>query len=165
MPLRRQTHDLGLSAPPPIRIGATFTEGLQLVRKIAAGLTGLGLVGGAGAVTYNDDGTAKVTITDGQGHKQSVQIGGGNGQSYKCPDGTEAKLESVDIRAGRIKITLQRVEKSLDAIEARYPGRKAPDAVVTRHNRLVKRDKALIHAYNASIDEHNMILETDCEAQ
>jgi hypothetical protein len=96
------------------------------VRQVAAGLAGLGLVGGVGAVTYNDDGTAKVTISDKQGRTEPVKIEGDRGQNFSCPDGTEAKLEPIDIQAGRIKITLRRVHKSISAIEKRYPGREAP---------------------------------------
>jgi hypothetical protein len=134
-----------------------------MVRRIAAGLTGLGLIGGAGAVAYNDDGSAKVTITDKQGRKESVTIGGGGGQSFTCPDGTQAKLEPIDLRAGRVKITLRHVDKRLDAMGKRYPGGKGPHDAVVRYNALVKRNHRLVRAYNAAIDEHNAVLNSDCE--
>jgi hypothetical protein len=136
-----------------------------MLGRAAAAVTGLGLVGGAGAVVYDGDGTAKVTVTDKQGHTETVEIEGDGGQNFICPDGTEAKLEPIDLRAGRIKITIRRVRRSTDAIERRYPGREAPDNVADRYNRLAKRDDRLVDAYNEAIDEHNAVLTSDCEAE
>ena len=136
-----------------------------MVRRVVAGLAGLGLVGGVGAVAYNDDGTATVTITDKQGRTQTVKIGTAEGPSFVCPDGTEAKLEPIDLRAGRIKITLRQVRKRETAIEKRYPDHEAPDGVAKRYNRLLKRDDQLVDAYNAAIDDHNAVIDADCEPE
>ncbi len=134
-----------------------------MLRQAAAGLTGLGLIGGAGAVAYDDDGTAKVTIKDKQGRTQSVEIGGAGGKSFMCPDGTEAMLEPIDIQAGRIKTTLRQVRKTLNGIEKRYPGGEAPGTVVDRYNRLGKREGRLVDAYNEAIGKHNAVIESECE--
>ncbi len=134
-----------------------------MLKQAAAGVVGLGLVGGVGAVTYDDGGNATVTVTDKKGHKESVQIGGSNGKSYSCPDGTEAKLEPIDIHAGRVKITLRRVKKRIDAIEARYPSGEAPGKVVDRYRALGKRENKLVDAFNSAIDQHNAVLKENCD--
>lgn len=136
---------------------------MSLVRgTVAAGLAGLGLVGGAAAVSYKDDGTAEVTVTNKQGQVESVTIAGGNGKTYSCPAGTDSKLEPVDVRAGRIKITMRQLRRQIKALDARYPDHRAPAEVADRYNRMVKRDHRLVDAFNEAIDEHNAILEADC---
>jgi hypothetical protein len=135
-----------------------------MVRRAVAGLAGLGLVGGVGAVAYNDDGSATVTIKDKQGNEQTVKIGGDGGKTFSCPDGTEAKLEPIDIRAGRVKITLREVRKDLKTLEKRYPDG-APAKVVKRYNALAKRDDKLVDAYNTAIDDHNAVLDADCDPE
>jgi hypothetical protein len=134
-----------------------------MVRRVAAGLAGLGLVGGVGAVTYNDDGSTTVKITDKNGKVQTVNIEGDGGKTFSCPDGTEAKFEPIDIRAGRVKITLRQVHKSMDTLEKRYPNGKAPAAAVKRYNGLVKREHKLVKAYNEAVDAHNAIISSDCD--
>ncbi len=133
-----------------------------MVKQVAASVVGLGLIGGVGAVAYDKDGTAKVTVTDKAGHKETVTISGG-GKSFSCPDGTDAKLEPIDIEAGRAKITLRHVRESMSAIEKRYPDHRAPHKVVTRYNRLVTREGKLVDAYNSAIDRHNAVLKSDCD--
>ena len=100
-----------------------------MVKQVVAGVVGLGLVGGVGAVAYDDDGSAKVTITDKAGHKETVTIAGG-GKSFSCPSGTDDKLQPIDIQAGRVKITLRHVRASMNTLEKRYPNHKAPHAVM-----------------------------------
>jgi hypothetical protein len=137
-----------------------------MVRRVAAGLAGLGLIGGVGAVTYNDDGSTTVSITDKNGKVQTVNIDGDGGRSFSCPDGTEAKLEPIDIRAGRIKLTLRRVDKGMSALEKRYPrGKRAPAAAAHRYNGLLKREKQLIKAYNETVDQHNAVIDSDCDPE
>ena len=133
-----------------------------MVRRVVAGVAGLGLIGGVGAVAYDDDGTAKVTITDKAGHKETVTIAGG-GKKFSCPNGTDAKLEPIDIEAGRVKITLRHVRQSMGTIEKRYPDHHAPHKVVVRYNRLVTREGKLVDAYNTAIDKHNAVLTSDCD--
>ena len=137
----------------------------MIVRKAVGALVTLGLVGGAGAVAYDSDGTATVTVTDEQGREESVQIKGDGGQSFSCPEGIEARVEPIDIEAGRVKVTLRRVRKQLKAIDRRYPGKAAPADVADRYNGLVKRENRLVDAYNDSIGEHNAVLTADCEAR
>jgi hypothetical protein len=104
-----------------------------------------------------------VTITDKTtGKTESVTIEGDKGRTFACPDGTEAKLEPIDVQAGRIKITLRRVERRIVAIEKRYPNGGAPPAVVKSHDRLVRQDDRLVDAYNAQIDRHNAVINADC---
>ncbi len=135
-----------------------------MLKQAAAGAVGLGLIGGVGAVAYDDDGNATVTVTEENGKKHSVQIGGAGGKRFSCPDGTEATLEPIDIRAGRAKITLRQVKKKIVRIEKRYPSGQAPGKVVDRYNKLVKRHGGLVDAYNTAIDQHNAVLEQECEA-
>jgi hypothetical protein len=135
-----------------------------MLRKAAAGLAGLGLIGGAGSVVYNHNGDATVKITDAAGHVQTVQLGSGNGRAFSCPDGTSDKLKATDITAGRIKLTLQKVRREEAALERRYPhGRGATQRVVARYSALVHRDNRLVDAFNAAIDAHNAVLHEDCK--
>jgi hypothetical protein len=136
-----------------------------VVRRVVAGLAGLGLVGGVGAVTYGDDGSATVTITDKNGKAQTVTIKSDGGKTFSCPDGTEAKFEPIDIRAGRVQLTLRGVHKSMSALEKRYPGGKAPAGVVKRYDKLLKREHQLVKAYNETVDEHNAIIDSDCDPE
>ena len=108
-------------------------------------------------------GSSTVTFND-RGHKSKVTLAASNGRSYSCPTTVEDKLDPVEIRMGRITLTLHRVRRSLKAIEAAHPDRTAPDSVVTRYNRLGDREKRLVAAYNANVAQHNAILETDCTA-
>ena len=134
-----------------------------MVRRVVAGLAGLGLVGGVGAVTYSDDGTATVKITDKQGKVHTVTIEGDGGKTFSCPDGTTAKFEPIDIRAGRVKITLQQVHKKMHVLEKRYPKHHAPAAVVRQYNGLLTREHRLVKAYNGAVDEHNALLTSECD--
>jgi hypothetical protein len=133
-----------------------------MVRQVVAGVVGLGLVGGVGAVAYDDSGSAKVTITDKAGHKETVTIAGG-GKSFSCPKGTDAKLQPIDIEAGRVKMTLRHVRQSVGTLDKRYPDHHAPNSVVKRYNRLVSREGKLVDAYNTAIDKHNAVLHADCD--
>ncbi len=133
-----------------------------MVKRIAAGLVGVGLIGGVGAVTYGDDGTATVTIED-HGTKHTVtlpmEVGG---KSYSCPSATQDKISSYDVNAGRIKLTLQQVRRQEKVIDKRHPGRTAPKAVARRYNKLLRRDDDLVDRFNSAVDDRNAILRTDC---
>jgi hypothetical protein len=133
-------------------------------RAIAGGLAGLGLIGGTASVVYNSNGDATVKIKDSTGKVQTVNIGGAGGQTFSCPSGTHSKLEPYDIKAGRIKLTLQQVRRQEKRIEQQYPGHQAPDPVVTRYRALSRQDDRLVAAFNAAIDAHNAILDQDCTA-
>jgi hypothetical protein len=132
-----------------------------MIRKAAAMVTGLGLVGGAGSVVYNQHGDAIVTIKDKAGHTQTVSIASG-GARFSCPSGTHDKVAPHDLRAGRIKLTLQQVRRTELRIERQYPGGNAPGSVVARYHALAGRDHRLVAAYNAEIDAHNAIIGSDC---
>jgi len=133
----------------------------MMIRKAAAMVTGLGLVGGAGSVVYNQHGDAIVTIKDRAGHTQTVSIAT-SGAKFSCPNGTHDKLAAHDVRAGRIKLTLLQVRRTEDEIERLYPGGNAPTSVVTRYHALANRDHRLVAAYNAEMDAHNAIIDSDC---
>jgi hypothetical protein len=135
-----------------------------VLRKAAAGLAGLGLIGGAGSVVYNHHGDATVKIKDAAGNVQTVRLGSGNGRAFSCPDGTSDRLQGTDITAGRIKLTLQKLRREEAALERRYPhGRGASRTVIVRYNAMVRRDNRLVDAFNAEIDAHNAILHEDCK--
>jgi hypothetical protein len=131
------------------------------MRTIATGLAALGLIGGVGAVAYDDSGTPTVSIDD-HGKKSQVTLAMDGGKSYSCRPSVEDRLEPHDITAGRITLTRKRVRRQERRIESRYPNHRAPDAVVDRYNGLVHRDKRLVRAYNAEIDKRNAILDSDC---
>lgn len=133
-----------------------------MVRKTVAALTGLGLIGGAGTVAYNNHGDATVKIKDAHGQVHTVVIKGNSGKQFSCPTGTDDQLKPYDLHAGRVELTLQAVRRSERAIEARYPGSVAPRAVVVRYRTLHARDNRLVSAYNAQIDAHNAILDRNC---
>jgi hypothetical protein len=133
-----------------------------MVRKLAAGLAGLGLIGGTGAVAYNHNGSTTVRIKDAKtGKVESVNIAG-VGKPFTCPAGTRNKLEPYDLTAGRIKLTLRGVRRIERRIELRYPSHHAPDAVARRYNALLRRDGRLVSAFNRTVDAHNEIINRDC---
>jgi hypothetical protein len=132
-----------------------------MIRKAAAALTGLGLIGGAGSVVYNQHGDAIVTIKDKAGRTQTVSIASG-GARFSCPGGTHDKVAAHDLRAGRIKLTLQQVRRTELRLERLYPDHNAPSSIVARYNALADRDHRLVTAYNAEIDAHNAIIDSDC---
>jgi hypothetical protein len=134
-----------------------------MVKRIAAGLVGVGLIGGVGSVAYNPDGSATVTIDDhGKKTKVDLPIEAG-GKAYSCPADVDDKLAPYDVRAGRITLTLRQVRKQEKAIEKAHPGRTAPKAVARRYNRLAARDDRLVDLFNDAVDERNAILERDCD--
>lgn len=136
-----------------------------MLRQAAASLAGLGLIGGAGTVIYNNSGDATVKITDDKtGKVQTVQIRAAGGKSFSCPVGTNDKLEPYDIKLGRVKLTLQQVRRAERKIDQRYPSHRAPGAVVDRYNALVRRDRRLVAAFNALVDTRNAIVDRDCTA-
>jgi hypothetical protein len=133
-----------------------------MVRKVASGLAGLGLLGGAGSVVYNQHGDAIVKVTDKSGHVHKVRIDAG-GKSFSCPSGTHDKVAAMDIRLGRIKLTLLGVRRTETTIERRYPANATPPrAVAVRYNTLRQRDHRLVVAYNAQVEAHNAAIRQDC---
>jgi hypothetical protein len=134
-----------------------------MLGKLVAGLAGLGLIGGAGTVVYNNHGDATVKIKNEKtGRVQSVRIEAG-GKEYLCPMGINEKLKPYDLAAGRIKLTLRQVRRVEHALLRQYPGG-APGSVVTHYNALGRRDDRLVAAYNREIRGHNAILRRDCSA-
>jgi hypothetical protein len=132
-----------------------------MLRLVATGLAGLGLVGGAAAIHYNHSGGATVKVND-HGVTRTVRLGGAGGQSYSCPAGTKAKLSPIDITSGRIKLTLQDVDGQLHQIHAQYPGGTAPAPIARHFNSLLRRDHALVTAFNNSVAQHNQVINSDC---
>ena len=125
---------------------------------------GLALVAGVGAVTYDQNGTATVKITDKKtGVERTVKLKGDpNGPTYSCPSSVTDDLEASDIRAGRVKITLRPVSAKIRKIERRYPNSVAPGDVVKKYKALVVREKRLIKAFNNATAEHNATLKSEC---
>jgi hypothetical protein len=142
---------------------AAAVDSADMVRKgIAAGLAGLGLIGGAGSVVYNNNGDATVKVkNDRTGKVESVQLHAG-GRSFSCPAGTRDKVEPHDLELGRIQLTLRQVRGQERKLERQYPNHRAPDAVVDQYNALVRRDNRLVDVYNAEVDTRNAILDRDC---
>jgi hypothetical protein len=150
-----------------------------MIKGAVAGVLGLGLIGGTGAVVYDDGGSANVTITSESGREQSVRLftDDRTGKSYSCPPGTHDKLSPIDIRAGRIKLTIRQVRRQrrsvrreIRELDARYPDNVASGSVVDRYNGLVDRynglgtrGKRLTSAFNRSVDAHNDVLKTECD--
>jgi hypothetical protein len=133
-----------------------------MLKRGVAGLVGLGLVGGAGAAVYSDDGTPTVTIKDERGVPRTVEFDT-HGKEFSCPPEAARKLSPYDIRAGRITLTLRRVRRREKAIEKRYPSRDdAPGHVAERYDALVDRDNRLVEAFNEQIERRNAIIEEEC---
>lgn len=111
-----------------------------MIGRAVAGLAALGLIGGVGHVVWHHDG-ATVSVKDANGvtHSTSIKFDD-KGAKYKCPAGAEARLSSMIEEAGRIKITLQGVNKYAN-----------PD-----------RYAKLVVAYNDEIDSYNKALDRDC---
>ena len=128
---------------------------------IGSGLAALGIVGGAAAIHYSNNGSATVKVKD-HGVTRTVKLGGAGGATYSCPAGTEDKLKPIDITSGRIKITLQDVRSQLRRLDAQYPNHVAPGPVVTRYNGLIRREHALVTAFNNSVAQHNQTIQSDC---
>jgi hypothetical protein len=133
-----------------------------VIKQAAAGLVGLGLIGGAGTVYYNNHGDATVKIENKKtGQVQTVRIVGGDGRSFSCPSGENEQLDPHVIRLGRIKITLRQVRRVERRLEREYPTG-APSSVLARYNALHRRDDRLVDSYNAEVNTHNAILDRDC---
>jgi hypothetical protein len=136
-----------------------------MLMKAAAGLAGLGLIGGTGTVIYQNNGDTTVEIkNERSGRVQTVEISTAGGQTFSCPVGTRDKLEPHDIKLGRIKLTLQNVRRAERKIERRYPSHEAPGNVVNRYDALGRRDDQLVQAFNTGVDRRNAILDRDCTA-
>jgi hypothetical protein len=132
--------------------------------KVAAGVAGLGLIGGVGTVAYNNHGDATVKIKNDQtGRVQRVRIDAG-GKEFSCPLGIDDKLKPYDLAAGRIKLTLLGVRRQVRTILRQYPSQEAPGSVVNRFDALQRRDDKLVAAYNVEIRGHNAIIRRDCTA-
>jgi len=113
-----------------------------MIRRAVAGVAALGLIGGAGHVAWHHDGaTVRVKDANGVTHSTSIPFDR-TGATYKCPDGEQARLSSMIEEAGRIKITLQGVNKHAN-----------PD-----------RYAKLVVAYNAEVDSYNKALDRDCKS-
>jgi hypothetical protein len=133
-----------------------------LLGKAAAGLAGLGLIGGTVAVIHNQNGDETVKIkNDTTGQVQTVRISGAGGKPWSCPADEDSKLDPYTVRAGRIKLTLQQVRRVEHQLFRQYP-KGAPHRVVVRFNALHLRDGRLVDAYNAQVAEHNAIIRRDC---
>ena len=130
---------------------------------VAAGLAGLGLVGGVGAVGCGGDGGDTKPITDGQGRTESVEVEKVEGREFTCPDAINARLEASDKELARINITLRRLEKSMDAIDKRYPGNDAPRAIADQYDRLDKQRRRLVRVYNERANQANAMIDANCE--
>ena len=101
-------------------------------------------------------------IKDKNGTVHSVQLTGVGGKKFSCPDGTHDKVAPLDIKLGRIKLTLQQLRVQEDKLDRQYPNHTAPHAVVVRYNALAHRDDLLVAAFNAQVDAHNAIIDRDC---
>ena len=84
------------------------------------------------------------------------------GAGYSCPADIEERFEAGDIEAGRIKLTLDRFEGRIDAIEKAHPGDTLPPKLYAEYERLVKQDRALVKRFKQAVDRHNAILEANC---
>ena len=116
---------------------------------------------------YDNDGTATVSIDERNTPNDAsddarVTLNTDGGDEYSCPADIDEKFEAGDIRAGRDKLTLQRVRERVDAIEKAHPGNTLPPAVYDEYQRLGKRDDALVDAFNKTVERHNAILEANC---
>lgn len=131
------------------------------MRRVAAGLAALGLIGGVGAVTYDDKGTATVTISA-HGKKRTVTLPmDTSGKKYKCPDDIMKKVSPYVILGGRIELTLQDVRKEERSIARRYRTT-APRRVLRRARELVARDHRLAARFNRVVAKHNAIVAANC---
>jgi len=110
-----------------------------MIGKVATGLAALGLIGGVGHVVYNDHGAPTVNVkgSDGVTHTTTLPT---NGVRFLCPDiaAERAALRPLTMEMGRIKITMQGVDKYTD----RY--------------------QQLLDRFNADVDEYNARLAQDC---
>ena len=135
------------------------------MRRILAGLVGLGLAAGAGSVVYHNHG-ATVKIKGSNGQVQNVHIAF-KGQQMSCPSGEGDKVNPLVIELGRIKLTLKGVETDLRRFAAKYPSRKrlahAPRQAVVRFKDELTRGKRLESAYNAITHRYNATLDADCK--
>ena len=134
----------------------------MLREAVGAGLVGLGLIGGAAAVTYDDSGSATVEIEKG-GVTRTTELGGQKGgPTYSCPADIDETLAPFDERSGRIKLTEEDVAAQLDQLDAQYPQQTVPPTIARQYNDLLDRDKQLVQAFNESVDKRNAILVREC---
>ena len=133
----------------------------MLQQVLGVGLASLGLVGGAAAIKYDDNGSATVRFTD-HGKTRTVTLAVAGGPGYSCPADIDQRLAPTDMLSARIKLTLREVDAQLDRIEAQNPGRVAPPGVARRYNGLAARERRLAKAFNRSVARHNAVLEDVC---
>jgi hypothetical protein len=141
------------------------------MRRIIAGIAGLGLIGGVATVVHNNHG-ATVRIRGRNGQMQSVHIPFGKKQ-YQCPPDENKKLNPILIRQARIQLTVKEVMADIRRLKAKYPypGAHGSRQAVARYNAGVKpinaaarRGQRLLAAGNATVNEYNSILHRDCTA-
>src|SRR3954454_8917023 len=129
---------------------------------LAAGLAGLGLVGGSAAVSYDDSGSATVKVTE-HAKTRTVTLGvAGGGPQYSCPADIDDRRAPRDELSGRIKLTLHDVGAELDRLEAQNPGLVVLPAVARRYRGLARRERRLARAFNRSVAKHNALLKAEC---
>jgi hypothetical protein len=110
-----------------------------MLGRVVGGIAALGLIGGVGSVAWHEDSaTVKVKDRNGVTHSTTLDF---DGQQMSCPSDIHDKVDSLVEEIGRIKITLEGVNKYAN------PG---------RYNKLAD-------AYNADVNEYNAILGRDCE--
>ncbi len=99
------------------------------------------------------------------------------GKTYDCPPGTADKLHPVDQTLGKLQLDLGTTRhelrdklRQLHRLDKRYPDHTAPtQAVADEYNRLLStarrldaREGRLVRSYNSGTDEHNRIVDTNC---
>ena len=145
----------------PLALGDALVQDSGMLKRGVAGLVGLGLVGGAGAAGYSDDGspTVKTRTSVATINRRARDSGQG-----ALPPAAAHKLWPHDIRAGRITLTLRRVRRREKAIERRYPSRDdALPCTVANARRPRRRDDRLVAAFNEQIKRRNAIIDEECE--
>lgn len=144
----------------------------------------VGLIALAAASTGRDSRSTndEVTVpsntqTPGAAPKTTVVPLKVDGKTHYCPLGTRKKLEPIDQRLGQLELELTPVRREsaaavrrLKELDKLYPGKNAPtQAIADEYNGLLRkmrqleaRESRLINAYNNAVDEHNNVLDQDC---
>ena len=99
------------------------------------------------------------------------------GKTYDCPPGTADKLHPVDQTLGKLQLDLGTTRqelhdelRQLHQLDKRYPDHTAPtQAVADEYKRLLRtarsldaREGRLVRSYNSGVDDHNRIVDTNC---
>jgi hypothetical protein len=96
------------------------------------------------------------------GAKKGVATKGADGKLYHCSLAAMDRVGTAKDRVTRRDKILKGRKAAVRRLEKKYPGGKAPAAVVTQYKKLVARVNAQVRHANRAIGQYNRLLRTEC---